>query len=721
MVMNVIGSIFINLGTNLWKLAHKWADAVQAARGDHKRPSNRHSKIYLIGVGMFLIGNLLNFASMSMAAQTLLSGLGSIQFVTNIVFGRYVLREIVTWRMVFATGLIVAGNFVMVIFADHSSPSRSVDDLVALYRVSLYLFYLMIQIALCVAVFFFNRWARRVCPARQNVHAASYSLVSGIIGAQSVVFGKQESELLKNWITGEFEPGQIPFMIGITVAWAATMAFWLMRMNRALRVFDGTIIVPLLQICWTFFATQGSAVYFREYSQFSMQQIAVYHLGLLVTLSGVFVLTTGSSRQTVRDDQEEELSLAPVDRSRFYISDARGRGAGKPDDSELQNEELHRLARLSNDSTEYPGSEEASHDGRPPGVFESQESVVLLSTDALVESDITKIEVDKTLGQSLQILKKTAGSPYSSVRAANPKHPLHERDRDRDRGKISDQATGRNSPSTAHDLDHDHDSHDLPPHRDSGSDSSFSQVPLIASTSPRVGGAKPSTSSTLEPSRGMSLVTSVSPRVGNEPAPNSPHAMPLLSSTSPRVGSARTQPAADQRAATAADTTISPARGVGLKTMDANLVFGEGVSNRRESSASPVPQPRPSVVSIDLSGAPRRSPLSRGDSQQNASVGLDGQSPDAQLSFPRSSPSVVRPPLPSSPRQTQVVDLLDLEPAVVPAAPVEQAAKSPSTLSTSVPPSGHYRKGSSCPRRRSSQTQTPTQTGATRTPRTPAR
>jgi drug/metabolite transporter superfamily protein YnfA len=44
------------------------------------------------------------------AAQTLLAALGSVQFVTNVVFARFVLHETVTYYTLAGTLMILAGN-----------------------------------------------------------------------------------------------------------------------------------------------------------------------------------------------------------------------------------------------------------------------------------------------------------------------------------------------------------------------------------------------------------------------------------------------------------------------------------------------------------------------------------------------------------------------------------------------------------------------------------
>ena len=63
--------------------------------------------VWAIGSSMFVVGNILNFASFGFAAQSLLSALGAIQFVSNVVFARFVLGEPVTWFTLIATAIIV--------------------------------------------------------------------------------------------------------------------------------------------------------------------------------------------------------------------------------------------------------------------------------------------------------------------------------------------------------------------------------------------------------------------------------------------------------------------------------------------------------------------------------------------------------------------------------------------------------------------------------------
>ena len=68
------------------------------------------------------------------AAQSLLAAIGSVQFVSNLVFAATVLKDTIPARIVLATALIVAGNLLLVVFGSKESPDFTARELAALYR-----------------------------------------------------------------------------------------------------------------------------------------------------------------------------------------------------------------------------------------------------------------------------------------------------------------------------------------------------------------------------------------------------------------------------------------------------------------------------------------------------------------------------------------------------------------------------------------------------------
>eukprot|EP00879_Flechtneria_rotunda_P023900 GHRR01025310.1.p1 GENE.GHRR01025310.1~~GHRR01025310.1.p1 ORF type:complete len:172 (+),score=34.50 GHRR01025310.1:505-1020(+) len=150
--INLVGSIFINLGTNVMKLGHNKLAAMPRTPIGAK---NTVSKIreWQIGVALFSLGNVGNFVSFGYAAQSLLAAIGCVQFVSNVIFASFVLKEQVSRGVMIATGCIVGGCIMLVSFGSHTSQAYSYHDLLALYGKPAYVTYMSLGAATVVAAY----------------------------------------------------------------------------------------------------------------------------------------------------------------------------------------------------------------------------------------------------------------------------------------------------------------------------------------------------------------------------------------------------------------------------------------------------------------------------------------------------------------------------------------------------------------------------------------
>lgn len=64
-------------------------DVISQPRGQ----SLRATGLWLAGFGLFAAGDVVNLMGLNMAAQSLLEALGSIQFVSNLIFSSLLLKE----------------------------------------------------------------------------------------------------------------------------------------------------------------------------------------------------------------------------------------------------------------------------------------------------------------------------------------------------------------------------------------------------------------------------------------------------------------------------------------------------------------------------------------------------------------------------------------------------------------------------------------------------
>lgn len=279
-ILNVCGSVLVNLAANLLKLSHNVdeSDKISPSKQDSMPGitdalnhgvlrqycfcpqgaftfSSKH--YWRLGAFLFAAGSIINFFSLSMAAQSLLATLGGVQFVSNIFFAGCILGEKVTKRGLIATGVIVLGLMLAVSFSDHKSTRYSASGLIALYDRTYITF-----IACVVTLIVIAEGTYLLYTAREKageplmfssiIRPVTYSIVSATVGTQSVLQSKCLAELLRTDIAVDKNTGNDPFANAlfyiVLTAFLLGMAFWLYRLNNALKLFDGLVIIPIIQV-----------------------------------------------------------------------------------------------------------------------------------------------------------------------------------------------------------------------------------------------------------------------------------------------------------------------------------------------------------------------------------------------------------------------------------------------------------------------------------------
>jgi hypothetical protein len=117
----------------------------------------------------------------------------------------------------------------------------------------------------------------------------SYAFVSAVVGTQSVLQSKCLAELLKVSISGDNQ-FDTWFLYVDLLAFLAGLSFWLYRMNMALKMFDGLIIIPLLQVFWTTSAILQGGMYFQEFDGMGPMKTLGFGFGVLTVFIGVYFL-----------------------------------------------------------------------------------------------------------------------------------------------------------------------------------------------------------------------------------------------------------------------------------------------------------------------------------------------------------------------------------------------------------------------------------------------
>ncbi len=262
-------------------------------------------KFWHIGASILLVGSICTFVSFSYAPQSMLAALGSVQFLSNVFFARFVLSEQITPRVILATCIIIAGQVVIVVYSPHKTREYDAHSLIALYD-RIFLTYMGVLVVVGGGLIFtYRHYRKRMVEGRELPHTdtvlpVTYAMTSAMVGTFSVLQAKCLSELLRRTLRGD---NQLKFFYTwfVMVIWLFLTVFWLHRMNTALRLFDGIFIIPVLQVFWTLFAIMTGGIYFQEFQEYSPKMLALFVVGVLIIFLGVALL---SPRQTTVEAEE---------------------------------------------------------------------------------------------------------------------------------------------------------------------------------------------------------------------------------------------------------------------------------------------------------------------------------------------------------------------------------------------------------------------------------
>ena len=156
-LMGVVGSIGINIGQNLQAAGLQKLPELERAK-----PCK--SRMWQVGLAIFIAFSLVNFAALALAPASILTPLESIQFVTNVVYNKFVNKAVVSRRMVLGVGLALVGTVLSVVFGASSGSCHSLQVLEGFWMQWAWWLYLSASLLLAVGARLDLAKRRRVVP-----------------------------------------------------------------------------------------------------------------------------------------------------------------------------------------------------------------------------------------------------------------------------------------------------------------------------------------------------------------------------------------------------------------------------------------------------------------------------------------------------------------------------------------------------------------------------
>ncbi|ETV73649.1 hypothetical protein H257_11752 [Aphanomyces astaci] len=295
-ILGIGASVCTNMGVNLQKYSFMRETKKPAAtkRGYLRQP------LWMLGLWLVIFGSLGDFVALGFIPQSLAVPVGGSTIVANVFFAHKFLHEAFSRRDGIGTALILTGIVVVAAFADKSNGCHTLDQLIALYSQPAFVVYVAV---VCVAMVVFYYCVRRIrfivrtfgkTSTQYKRFATFHSLVnpalSGVFGAQSILFAKSVAELVKSSLDGENQFTTVG-TYAIALAMFACIFLQIHWLAQGLEHFDAVFVVPIFQCVFISTSIVGGAVYFNEFATMSTTTVVMFLVGVVITLSGVGILS----------------------------------------------------------------------------------------------------------------------------------------------------------------------------------------------------------------------------------------------------------------------------------------------------------------------------------------------------------------------------------------------------------------------------------------------
>lgn len=310
------------VGVNMQKMS-----AMQeAGLSPEQRKSYFRQRTWAQGMALIVCGSFGDFASLALAAQSVIAPIKSSALVVNLAVAHLYLEEVLTQWDIYGSCAIVLGSLFSVFFGSKDSRELTTSDVKELFLKIPFIVYAVLTACLLLSCFLRTKKIEKkrahlesyfedlyvdhsetmtmLSVLRENAdykkaqedytpymktHSFLYCALGGSFGGQSLIFVKCVAVLLRTTIAGDNQLVS-PFTYLFLLTMLIFIVFQVHYLNKALIISDAMFVVPVYQCFFIFFSTTGGLIFYQEYSSWKAINWIFSSLGLFIILVGVKTL-----------------------------------------------------------------------------------------------------------------------------------------------------------------------------------------------------------------------------------------------------------------------------------------------------------------------------------------------------------------------------------------------------------------------------------------------
>ncbi|KAF2425790.1 DUF803-domain-containing protein [Tothia fuscella] len=279
---------------------------------DDPIPEEEAQKSYLkspwwwAGIIMMTVGEAGNFLAYGFAPASIVSPLGVVALISNCIIAPFFLKEPFRKRDLLGVVIAVGGAVTVVLSASDSNPKLGPHEIWKLIGRWEFETYLGTTVGLiCVLMWASERYGGKSI-------FIDIGLV-GLFGGYTALSTKGVASMLSYTL---FKALTFPVTYLLVAVLVFTAVMQIKYVNRALKRFDATQVIPTQFVLFTLSVIIGSAVLYRDFEKESGEDAGKFIGGCAMTFLGVYFITSARGRDSddeegYEEDEEEAYILVP--------------------------------------------------------------------------------------------------------------------------------------------------------------------------------------------------------------------------------------------------------------------------------------------------------------------------------------------------------------------------------------------------------------------------
>ncbi|KXJ16072.1 NIPA-like protein 2 [Exaiptasia diaphana] len=296
------GNLLISISMNIQKYSH-----IQQSKAEEEVHYLK-SKTWWVGLVLMVLGEIGNFSAYGFAPASLVAPLGTTTVIANAIIAVVFLKEKVRYQDAFGVLLAIVGAFLLITFSTKEFAELTGSELAFYMKQWPFLVYLVIEVVIfCVLLY---------VQMKYNVeNVVVFLMLVALLGSLTVISAKAVSSMLNITFGGDSQLGH-PLLYVMLIVMVATAVAQVKFLNKAMKSFEATVVVPTNFVLFTISAIISGIVLYREFYGLTFLEIFMFLFGCVLSFVGVYFIT--SNRKV--ENSEEQLLLTNADLFPGFLS-----------------------------------------------------------------------------------------------------------------------------------------------------------------------------------------------------------------------------------------------------------------------------------------------------------------------------------------------------------------------------------------------------------------